>query len=124
MTLFCYIVEEYQNAKMYLQSFMEETDNKTDTYYTNVLKYFECLEKGMTLEAISKIIPQDIIHSFSSAEQVFSEIELPNCPDCNNCSLNKKCKTKSNFILALRIAEAMKEHALIDQSYLNQFISK
>lgn len=71
LTLFCYIVEEYQNAKMYLQSFMEETDNKTDTYYTNVLKYFECLEKGMTLEAISKIIPQDIIHSFSSAEQVF-----------------------------------------------------
>ncbi len=123
LTMFCFIVEEFSNAKMYLKSFMKETNNESDSYYLSILRYFECLIENLPSNRILDIVPQEVISSFSSVENMFSDIELPNCPNCKECKLSNSCKTKPNFILAMRIAQKMKEHEFINQEYLKQFIN-
>lgn len=85
------------------------------------MSYFDYLGKDESEAFILEKIPKEIIDSFSSIENIFSEIELPNCPDCDLCELKLVCKTTLNFDLAKKIAKKMKEHCIIDQSYLREF---
>lgn len=122
LTLFCFIVDEFSNAKMYLRSFLIETKNEDDSYYNSILRYFDLLEKNKPYENIVKCIPSEIIESFSSVKNIFSDIELPNCPQCDTCNLFNSCRTRANFSLAMEIASAMKNHGLISQDYIKKYI--
>ena len=122
LTLFCFIVDEFSNAKMYLKSFLKETNNEDDSYYSFVLRYFDFLENNKPYEDIIKYIPSEIVASFSSIKNIFSDIELPNCPQCDNCSLFNSCRTRAYFSLAMDIASAMKSQGLINQDYIKKYI--
>lgn len=121
LTTFSYIIGEYESAVKYLQAFMEETDNKNDLYYISIANYLQYLGKGASNEYIQKNIPQEIIESFSSVDKIFSEIDLPNCPDCNYCSLKNNCKTTLNIELARRIGKKMNKKQVC-QDYLQEYI--
>jgi len=121
LTIFFYIIGEYGNAIKYLQIFMEETDNKNDSYYKSIFNYFAYLEKGVSNEHILKNIPKEIIESFSSVDTIISDIDLPNCPNCDDCKLINDCKTTSNIKMAGRISKAMNKNQ-IDQNYLQEYL--
>ena len=106
LTLFCFVVGEYSNAKKYLKLYIEETGNEEDDYYLKILLYFDLLEKGDS-ENILNEIPDDILQDFSSTKELFSHIALPNCPNCNNCVLKDNCQTRPNFNIALKLINKM-----------------
>lgn len=89
------------------------------------IKYFAGL-RGVKYNLIEKkslkCIPSEIIESFSSVKNIFSDIELPNCPQCDTCNLFNSCRTRANFSLAMEIASAMKNHGLISQDYIKKYI--
>lgn len=122
LTLFCYVLGEYANAKTYLKTFIEETGNADDEYYQQVLSYISYIESGDN-EKIATNISPEIINEFSSIDNLFSDIMLPDCPDCADCALSKNCQTKPNFNIALRLADKMNKQ--INQLELrNLFISR
>jgi hypothetical protein len=109
LTLFYFIIEEYTLAIESLTVFMEETNNKEDKYYNNVLHYFKLLEQGESQYNIKKAVPFEIITDFASSENIFSKIDIPNCPDCNNCALSENCLTKHKVNFSKRILLKMRE---------------
>lgn len=122
LVLCCFVVGEYKNARQYLKSLMNETNNKNNKYYLEVLKYFDLLIKKSSKEEIEKQISKDLLDSFSSIVNIFKEIkDRPNCPDCTQCTLDKNCNTKGRLKLARKVAREMKSHELIDPNYLLEF---
>ncbi|SEF80018.1 hypothetical protein [Parabacteroides chinchillae] len=106
LTLFCFVLEEYTNAKKYLKLYIEETGNEEDDYYLKILSYFNLLEKGDN-EKILNEIPDEILQDFSSTKNIFSNITLPNCPNCEDCLLKDNCQTRPNFNIALKLNNKM-----------------
>lgn len=122
LTLFYYILGEYTLAIEALQVFKESTNNGKDNYYTEVTKYFKLLEKGKDLVTIKHSISSEIINDFSSVENIFCNIDIPNCPDCNNCSMYKNCLTKNKVDFSKRIMNKMKSN-LVNQDDFECFIN-
>ena len=103
LTLFCYVLGEYANAKKYMEIFIEESGNSDDEYYLQILTYLSCLENG-EIDKVTTQIPLEIIREFSSVENLFSDIKLPSCPNCCDCMLRGNCQTRPSFNIALKLA--------------------
>lgn len=69
LTLFCYVLGEYSNAKTYLKTFIEETGNADDEYYQQVLSYISYVEVGNNEKIATKISPE-IVNEFSNITTV------------------------------------------------------
>lgn len=82
---------------------------------------FELLNQEDYDQVIHSMIPSEILTTFSSRELMFSEIDIPNCPLCEDCSLNKNCLTKRKVDLANRIAAQMAKNPFINQSYIEEY---
>lgn len=123
ITLFAFIIGKYSDAQKYLKRFVKETNSEDNAYYKGVMNFFSYLEEEKSHEYIQTHVPKDILDDFSSIEKIYSEINLPNCPICSACGLQKVCLTTKNIELYKRLANAMKEHGLIDQNYLQMFSS-
>ncbi|MGN0237140.1 MAG: YcaO-like family protein [Lepagella sp.] len=106
LTLFCFAIGEYCNAIKYMKLFMEETGNSNDEYYLEILSYFSLLRNGDTGK-IQTEISSEILQEFSNTQTLFSNILLPNCPNCDDCLLKDNCQTKPNFKNSLKFAEKM-----------------
>lgn len=113
LTIFCYLNKEYKNAEKYLKSFMRETQTTEDAYYNEILNYFALLD-AQKYEEIKKNISEEIINSFKE-ENIFSQISMPNCPNCSECQLFNHCKTKSTLLAAIKIANEMKKNSITQE---------
>ena len=107
LTIFCFILEEYDNAIKYLQSYMCETNCEKDTYYNSVLSLFKLYQEGFNPET-QKDIPEEIINDFANRETLLKYIDLPSCPNCSTCKLQKDCQTRVIFDSILRISKKMR----------------
>lgn len=122
LSLWAYAIGEYDNAIMYLKSFMSETKTKRDKYYSTILSYFTVVRdnqiKGRRLKTTN--IPKEIVESFSSIKRMFSEIEIPTCPNCSSCPLRTNCLTKQKLVSAINIGKLMSQN--YENSYYNNTI--
>lgn len=107
LTIFCFVVEEYDNAIQYLQSYMKETNCETDMYYQSVLSLFQLYKKGETSE-IKNQIPKEVIDDFADRQALLKYIDLPICPNCCACKLQEACQTKNIVGAILRISNQMR----------------
>jgi len=100
MTLLYFMVDDIKNAIKFLKLFMKSSDKDFNKYYLKVLNFFELLEMKKPIELIEREIEPEIVISLKNP---FSEIDVPNCPNCNKCGLYESCLTKNKLGLTEKI---------------------
>jgi len=107
LVLLCFINKEYSNALTFLTAFMKETSMEDNEYYLSVQKLIQSFIVGMDEEERKNNFPSDLLNAFATPSNLFSYISLPQCPNCEHCSLNPYCFTKSHQHNAISIANQM-----------------
>jgi ribosomal protein S12 methylthiotransferase accessory factor len=121
LVLFWYRLGNLEQADQNLKRFMAETDNKETEYYQIILQFLTALKQGAPLESISqKLISagassqlvNEVVEFLTDKNRLFDQINLPQCPDCQACSLNQECLTRNKLNFAFRYHQKMKENPL------------
>ena len=93
---FACVVKEYQKARRYLDEFTRATNTTEVPYYKNLDVYLECKANGKDpKERLDARVIEELESGIKDIKSVFKQINLPSCPDCENCPLNKDCMTKN-----------------------------
>jgi len=108
MTIYCYLIDDLNNSIKWLSRFIDHTNNHGNDYYNNVLQYLKSKRDG---EDISKLAKKEgffeIINEFEDKDKILNNIDLPNCPQCNECSLYNECLVRTRINTSIRINKAM-----------------
>lgn len=110
ITLLCFANKEYRNAMKFLKAFINENDLHDNDYYSSVYSLFSYYDSDKTLDELNRNFSSELLNEFSSIETLFSHIDFPLCPNCEDCPLSVHCLTKENYINALNIAKEMKRN--------------
>jgi YcaO-like protein with predicted kinase domain len=109
LTLLAFIVKDYKASINYLNLYIKYCDLSETEYFDEVLYYFELLDRNESFEFINNKISKEIIETFKDNISLFSQIELPKCPNCDSCALIKSCKTSDKINYSMRIINNMKK---------------
>ena len=111
MALLYYRSGNFNMAIKNLEIFMRSTNNANNNYYLQVLQYYSYLEKNKSVLEIERDIPAYILKEYK-VENIFKNIDIPTCPNCNQCTLNKYCLTKGRIHLSKKIINKMKSRVV------------
>lgn len=92
-TLSEYKNKQYEKALYYYQFFLEELGVKENEYFENIKKFLkDKIDKTVNNE---KQLYKKIQDEFDK-DNIFSNLLLPNCPNCRDCLVKSQCLSKRN----------------------------
>lgn len=120
MVNYCFSINDFVHTKKWLKTFVKTTENESNEYYQNVLTYLEYRENGKDVtDLLKNPTYKEVIDSFSNIENLFSNIEVPICPNCNECKLSDVCLTTHKVATTIKVNKAMKNNT-VKQEVFNQ----
>ena len=118
------VVKEYKKARRYLDEFTRATNTTEVQYYKNLDVYLECKENGKNPEDfLDARVVEELESGIKDIQSVFKQINLPSCPDCQNCPLNKDCMTKNLLEKTITLNKAMMATKLDQPGTFSDFSS-
>jgi len=113
MVNYCNIIEDFVHAEKWLKTFMKTTENEQNDYYKNALVLFEYKKTGNDYSSLlSNKTFSDVVNDFSNENNLFSNINIPACPNCDVCSLSNDCLTTKKISTTIKINKAMKNNTI------------
>lgn len=82
----------YENALHHYEIFLDELDIKDNEYFESVRNFLISKISGTV-----NIDKYEAIQTEFECDNIFSNLELPNCPHCDNCPVVKECLSKRNI---------------------------
>ncbi|MBN2534892.1 MAG: YcaO-like family protein [Spirochaetales bacterium] len=128
LTLFRVILDNYEKARNSMELFMKTTNNQDDEYYSIILDYLKLKTTGTPITEIRKSLGKksykeelvtEVLDIFTNKEKLFNYIDLPVCPECNNCNLAPDCLTRTRMHLAIRINKQMEKKTINQRDSFN-----
>ncbi|MDR2064705.1 MAG: YcaO-like family protein [Prevotellaceae bacterium] len=108
MVAFLYMLNDIHNAVNWMKFFMQLTNHVENTYYKNILIFLEAKRDGIDANIIlGKNIANEISEGFKNLDAFFANIDLPQCPACEQCKLYSDCLTIHQFTISKRINKYM-----------------
>ena len=115
LTLFYYILGNYERAIFCLNKYINTCSLENDEYYQQVLLLFK--SKLISDDNLYNSVDIEIRNNFENRHKLFAEIEIPKCPDCNSCTLINYCYTTDKAKYSINILNEMNKH-IIEQNLL------
>ena len=124
--LLAFYLNDYKNAKKYLDEYLRDKDKSEYGYYFACKKYCELKLESDSVKSKLTILygeqlANEVISDLSDTSKIFQYYKLPNCPNCESCSLKSDCRKHviDDIVRKLREAEKM---ANIDQQNIKEYI--
>lgn len=115
LSLSHYKLNNYEKALLYWEEFMSIMQASENEYYIQIKELFYSLSHDLPI-VISDNLKYDLL-----SENIFENIDLPNCPNCHDCDLINHCNTRKNINLSILLLKKMKEK-MINQIELGHII--
>ena len=105
LTLIWYKTGKIDRAIKALILFMKTTNNTKDEYYNTVLAFIKLKLKRKSNKEIKKELDNkgfdeetidEIINDLLNTNNLFGVVEMPKCPDCEQCGLLNECLSKKD----------------------------
>lgn len=113
-SLNAYYNKNYVESLKFYDIFQEELNIDGNKYFQQLRMCIESKINEKKLE-VDPLIMQDL-----ERKDIFSNIDLPKCPDCNNCAVRKYCITDRNVNFHINMVNKFYDKK-INQMQISQF---
>ncbi|MDR0891089.1 MAG: YcaO-like family protein [Mediterranea sp.] len=113
LTISAFLLEKYSDAIEYLKIYLSTMGIADNAYYKNVIQYFLYLSENKNENYLNQHVDKEILTNFTK-DYLVKSIDYPSCPNCEECKLAARCKTKNKLYIYDRLMEKMKTN-IIDQ---------
>ena len=110
LTFFYYMLGNYERAIFCLNKYINTCSLENDAYYQQIKLLFKA--KLTNDNRLYNSVDIEIRNNFENSSKLFAEIEIPKCPDCNNCSLISYCYTTDKTKYSINILREMNKHII------------
>lgn len=73
----------------------------------------DLIEKKLIDNGISKKLVENVRELLSDPNTIFSQIQMPKCPQCMDCAYDAECKTSGHLRLATQLFPAMRQAPIL-----------